>query len=58
MNPSTGESVDNVYSYKNPWRNFISLLCRPMGVPSWIEGNEFAVRDDRIDWNKEGDEVV
>lgn len=52
MNPATGESVDNVYSHRNPWMNFISLLCRPMEVPSYIEGSSYATVDDREEWNK------
>lgn len=53
MNPLDGKAVDNVYTLQSPWANFISVLCRPMEIESWIEGDQFATSDDRLEWESQ-----
>lgn len=41
--------MGNLYALSSPFANIVSILCRPMEVPSWISPHRFAQRDPRED---------
>lgn len=47
INPANGEAMGNLYALNSPFANVVSLLCRPMEVPSWIAPHRYALRDPR-----------
>ncbi|KAM0754656.1 hypothetical protein T439DRAFT_377104 [Meredithblackwellia eburnea MCA 4105] len=57
INPVTGKPIDNMFSLSSPFANVVSLLCRPMDVPSWIEPHRYAEKDGRTSFSAAGNEI-
>jgi hypothetical protein len=46
--------MGNLYSLQSPFANIVSLLCRPMEIPSWIEPHQYATKDAREEQEGQG----
>jgi hypothetical protein len=48
--------MGNLFTLNSPFVNVISLLCRPMELPSWIEPTKYATKDPREELKGQGKE--